>query len=222
MQLVSADTEKLFILHLELNFFFFLKSWKLNKETSNYISSTLNLTKNHIKIVLKTKQRNLQYFFQHELNHCHEDLCPNTNQYVSSFKIPLNGILHLWHVKYPPGREICHGIWSIRNNSQAIVPSVLGAGQFCYLVLSAWLVVIIPWFIASWLSKLNQQKQNYLMYSNWRGQLNKTKIQYKKLFTNNKKIISFLTILLFDIYKMLYMTGQLLIYCWYKSMLRVF
>lgn len=139
MQLVSADTEKLFILHLELNFFFFLKSWKLNKETSNYISSTLNLTKNHIKIVLKTKQRNLQYFFQHELNHCHEDLCPNTNQYVSSFKIPLNGILHLWHVKYPPGREICHGIWSIRNNSQAIVPSVLGAGQFCYLVLSAWL-----------------------------------------------------------------------------------
>lgn len=71
-------------------------------------------------------------------------------------------------------------------------------------------VVIIPWFIASWLSKLNQQKQNYLMYSNWRGQLNKTKIQYKKLFTNNKKIISFLTILLFDIYKMLYMTGN----CW--------
>lgn len=124
---------------LNKKFFFFFKSWKLNKETSNYISSTLNLTKNHIKIVLKTKQRNLQYFFQHELNHCHEDLCPNTNQYVSSFKIPLNGILHLWHVKYPPGREICHGIWSIRNNSQAIVPSVPGAGQFCYLVLSAWL-----------------------------------------------------------------------------------
>lgn len=83
-------------------------------------------------------------------------------------------------------------------------------------------VVIIPWFIASWLSKLNQQKQNYLIYSNGRGQLNKTKIQYKKLFTNNKKIISFLTILLFDIYKMLYMAGQLLKYCWYKSMLRVF
>lgn len=60
------------------------------------------------------------------------------------------------------------------------------------------------------------------MYSNWRGQLNKTKIQYKKLFTNNKKIISFLTILLFDIYKMLYMAGQLLKYCWYKSMLCVF
>lgn len=38
-------------------------------------------------------------------------------------------------------------------------------------------VVIIPWFIVSWLSKLNQQKQNYLMYSNGRGQLNKTKIQ---------------------------------------------
>lgn len=62
------------------------------------------------------------------------------------------------------------------------------------------------------------------MYSYERGQLNRTKIQYKKLFTNNKKIISFLTILLFDtcIYKMLYMTGQLLKYCLYKSMLRVF
>lgn len=44
MQLVSADTEKLFILHLELNFFFFFK-------------------------ILKIEQRNLQlYFFHPELN----------------------------------------------------------------------------------------------------------------------------------------------------------
>lgn len=43
MQLVSADTEKLFILHLELKFFFFL--------------------------ILKIEQRNLQlYFFHPELN----------------------------------------------------------------------------------------------------------------------------------------------------------
>lgn len=44
MQLVSADTEKLFILHLELKIFFFFK-------------------------ILKIEQRNLQlYFFHPELN----------------------------------------------------------------------------------------------------------------------------------------------------------
>lgn len=44
MQLVSADTEKLFILHLELKFFYFFFK------------------------ILKIEQRNLQYFFHPELN----------------------------------------------------------------------------------------------------------------------------------------------------------